>query len=385
MCRIDPRQYLTSLGIQGFAAGGRIPDSGDADDRGTGVDGMSYATGRAALRLELAERMAHTEYCSNFALVRAVTGLDPQKDPAAWRAFYDAWDIDFIWSTDDGPVGWDQRGRVTDMGHAEFLEGGIDRREPSRSPFNDAEEVLQFDAVAEYGLPDIQELTDYYERAWTQGQASYPGQVFTGGYYQTIMSGAIAAFGWEMLLQAAADRPRFAKVLDSFYRLTRRSVEAWAGTSADVFIQHDDFVWSAGLFLHPSIYREVIIPRYAELWKILHDAGKMVLFCSDGDFTCFIHDIIEAGADGLIFEPMTDVDLIAERYGKTHVIIGSKVDCRTLTFGSRDQIRNEVDATVAVARRCPGFVCAVGNHIPSNVPLDNALYYMDYLGSRWKR
>lgn len=369
----------------GSATGGRIPDRRDAADRVGEVCEMSYGTGIKALRMEFADRIAHTEYCSNYALVRQVTGLDPQKDPQAWRAFYDAWSIDFIWSTDDGPVGWGQRGRVTDMGHAEFLEGGIDRRAATQSPFTKPDEVLAFDAVEEYGLPDLSDLTEYYERSWTKAQAALPGQVLTGGYYQTIMSGAIAAFGWEMLLEAAADRAGFARVLDSFYRLTRRSVEAWANTSAEVFIQHDDFVWSAGLFLHPSVYREVIIPRYAELWKILHDAGKIVLFCSDGDFTCFVDDIIRAGADGLIFEPITDIDIIAERYGKTHVIIGSKVDCRTLTFGTRDRIRDEVDATIRVARGCPGFVFAVGNHIPSNVPIDNALYYMDYLSSQWKR
>lgn len=346
---------------------------------------MSYAIGMAAMRLQWAERIAHTEYHSNYALIRAVTGKDPQTDPSAWREFNDAWQLDFIWHTNDGPVDWATKGRVTDMGHAEFLEGGIDRRDTVVCPFRDVEEVLSFDAVEEYGLPDESALVDYYEKVYQDGQAANPNQVFTGGYYKTIVSGAIQAFGWDMLLEAAADRSRFARVLDSFFQLTLHHVRAWAKTSAPVFIQHDDFVWTSGPFLHPDFYRAEIIPRFARLWEVLHEAGKIVLFCSDGCWTPFIDDIAVAGADGFIFERLTDLDYTVDRYGKTHVIISSKVDCRTLTFGTREQIQAEVDATLPLARKCPGFVFAVGNHIPSNVPVDNALWYFDYLSNHWGR
>ncbi len=347
---------------------------------------MSYDIGLAAIRLQAPERLAHTEYCSNYSLVRAVTGLDPRSDgDDAWRAFHDAWELDFLWNTNDGPVGWEKRGRVTDMGHAVFLEGGTDWRDTVHCPFKNAEEALSFDAVEEYGLPDMAELVQHYENQYRAGQENHPNQVFPGGYYRTIMSGAIQTFGWEMLLEAAFDRPRFDKVLESFFRLTLHHLKAWAKTSIKVFIQHDDFVWTQGPFLHPDFYRAAIIPRFKQLWQVLHDAGKTVLFCSDGTFTEFFDDLAAAGADGFIFEPTTSLEYAVERFGQTHVIASSKVDCRTLTFGSKEQIKHEVDATIKLARVCPGFICAVGNHIPSNVPVDNALYYMDYLRKSWRR
>jgi len=61
------------------------------------------------------------------------------------------------------------------------------------------------------------------------------------------------------------------------------------------------------------------------------------------------------------------------------------VDCRTLTFGGPDDIRAEIDATLEIAARCPGLFIAVGNHIPGNVPVDNALFYFDYLRRHWLR
>ncbi|NIA15040.1 MAG: hypothetical protein GWP08_13285 [Nitrospiraceae bacterium] len=339
---------------------------------------MSYAIGIDTLRLRPTERIAHTDYCSNDALRRHLTATPGVR-------FEDALGLDFIWSTDDGPVPWEERGRVTDMGHAEFLENGSDKRQPGVCPFQNVEEVLTFDAVEEYGLPDFDELVVYYENAYHQAQARHPNQVFPGGYYKTIVSGAIQAFGWDMLLMAAADQERFERVLDSFFRLTLHHVKAWAQTSIEVFINHDDMVWTEGAFMAPDFYRRAIFPRYQALWQVLRDAGKIVLFCSDGDFGAFVDDIAGAGAHGFIFEPMMDLDPIVAKYGKTHVIVGSKVDCRTLTFGRHEEIRAEVDATLALARECPGFVFAVGNHIPSNVPLENAVFYLDYLREHVRR
>jgi uroporphyrinogen-III decarboxylase len=162
-------------------------------------------------------------------------------------------------------------------------------------------------------------------------------------------------------------------------------VRAQARTGIEVYINHDDMVWSEGPFMAPEFYRRVIFPRYAELWKPLKAAGKKVLFCSDANFTMFIDDIFAAGADGIIFEPMTSLDYAVEKYGRSKVIIGSKVDCRTLTFGTKAQIQAEIDATLQLAFGCPGFVMAVGNHIPSNVPVDHALFYFDYLRRHWTR
>ncbi len=105
-------------------------------------------------------------------------------------------------------------------------------------------------------------------------------------------------------------------------------------------------VWSQGAFMYPDFYRTAIFPRYKKLWQTLHEAGKTVLFCSDGDFTEFIDDIADAGADGFIFEPMTSLDYAVEKYGKTKVIVSSKVDCRTMTFGRKERhpLRDRRDA-----------------------------------------
>ena len=345
---------------------------------------MSYQIGIDTLNLRPTPRLAHTEYCSNGALKRAVTGL-PDDHPEREAEFVRRWDYDFIWSTNNGPVPWEDRGRTTDMGHSDFLEGGIDRRQPKPCPFKTVEEALAFDAVAEYGFTDMDRLVAYYDDTYRQARQRFPEQVWTGGYYRTLFSGAIAIFGWDMLLQAAAYRDRFTRVIESIFQQTLHHTQAWARTSIEAFMCHDDMVWSQGPFMHPEFYRAEIFPRYKALWSVLKDAGKKAVFTSDGDWGVFVKDIVEAGADALCFEPMTALEPVVERYGRTHCIISSKVDARTLTFGSREQIQDEIDATLSLAERCAGFMFAVGNHIPSNIPVESALFYLDYLQAHWDR
>jgi len=345
---------------------------------------MSRQIAIDVVNLRPTPRPAHTEYLDHTALIREVSGSDDARTQESRRALYDAWDYDLLWSTNDGPVKWSQRGRVTDMGHAEYAENGTDRRDTVTCPFEDAREVLAFDAVEEYGLPLFDELVRHYEQAYTTRSAQFPNQVNTGGYYKSVMSGAIQAFGWEMLLLAAADADRFARVLASFADLTLHHVKAWCETSIEVFIQHDDFVWTEGPFMAPAFYRHAIIPHYKRFWDTLHAAGKKVLFCSDGRWDMFMDDIAAAGADGFIFEPCNPFADVVRRFGRTHCLVGSAVDCRTMTFGTWAQVQAEMDATFALTDRCAGLMWAVGNHLPSNIPLPIMRRYMAYLQRNWQ-
>ena len=341
---------------------------------------MSVDIAMANIRLESCPRWGHTQYSLNYHhdFLTRHTGLAPG-DPQLARRANDLFEFDLNWSTNDGMVDWGAQGRTTDMGHASYAADGSDQREPVASPFKTAEEVWAFDAVEEYGLPDFGAQVQTYEDRLRQSRQTYPNQLTTGGYYRTIVSGAIAAFGWDMLLLAAADPVRMEKVFDSFFRRTLFHMKAWAETSVETVIQHDDFVWTGGCFMHPDIYREVIIPRYAELWKPLHAAGKKVLFCSDGDFTELAGDITGAGADGFIFEPCMDFGHMVDDFGQTHCLVGSFVDCRDLTFGPWEKVQADIDRTFERLADCKGAIVAVGNHLPPNIPGDMLDRYFEYV------
>ena len=324
---------------------------------------MSYERGMAAFNLQMPDEIPHTQYITHPEWLKVVQ--QRQGKPNAWWA--ELLDFDYVWSV-DGPE-WD-RGRWTDMGHAIYQADGSDFRQPKESPFSVLEDIYNLDMEAEYGKIDHKAQVEKY-RAWF-AEARKGTYVTSGGTYKTVVSFAIAAFGWENLLVAAGmDPDRFGQMLNRWADYLMTFVDAWCETDIEVYHTHDDMVWTAGAVFKPEFYRTYVFPNYKRMWDKARDAGKKILFTSDGGYSEFIDDIAAAGAQGFVFEPTTDLAYICKKYGKTHVIIGN-ADCRVLMFGSKQDIYNEVKRCMDLGRNCPGYFFAIGNHIAPNIPIENA-------------
>ena len=205
------------------------------------------------------------------------------------------------------------------------------------------------------------------------------------GVYITCMSGLIDLFGWDLLLTAAAVDPEgFGAVADRYASWIQQYMNALAKCDSPVVMVHDDIVWTEGPFLHPEWYRKYVFPNYRKYLQPLLEAGKKVLFTSDGDYTVFIDDVAACGFHGFVMEPTTNMEYIAQRYGQTHSFVGN-ADTRILLSGSREDIYREVKRCMDIGKRCPGFFMAVGNHIPANTPVDHALWYNEFYQQMSKR
>lgn len=352
---------------------------------------MSYADGWSAINLEMPPRVPHTEYSveNHWDVVRAMTGIDvgpgsaPEKQRQASLAFMHECNYDFRWNTLlHTQLFGDYRTR---MGHAEYAAGGTDWDTQIFCPFQTPEEVLRFNFEHAYGVPDRGEWKRKFEEHFRQACQDTPDMVNMTGIYSTTISGMLEIFGWEMLLLAAGTN------LADFGELTNRYAawilpyfEALADADVPVVMIHDDIVWSSGPIFSPQYYRSFIFPNYKKLFSPLRDAGKKIMYTSDGNYSLFIDDIAGCGVNGFIMEPMTDMAYVAEKYGKTHVFIGN-ADTRVLLSGTRDQIRAEVERCLAIGKPHPGFFLATGNHIPSNTPVENVLYYFEVYNELSKR
>jgi len=342
---------------------------------------MSYEDGWAAINLEMPKRIPRTEYSASghWELVKAVTGIDvsadspPELQQRASAAFIRAWNYDFIWSAhmSHGEFGE----LLTNMGHAVYAAGGVDYDDNIQCPFSDPEEVLNFDPWERLGERDKRELIRRFEEYYKKGRESFPDAVNTTGIYITMISAFTALFGWDLQLMAAGIDPKgFGDMANRYAGWIQQYFDALAETSIPLVLIHDDIVWSSGPIYNPAWYREYVFPNYRKYFAPLLAGGKKILFCSDGNFDEFVDDIADAGVHGFIFEPMTSLEAIAAKYGKTHVIIGN-ADTRVLLTGTKERIRAEVERCMSAGRECPGFFLAVGNHIPPNTPVENALYY----------
>ena len=155
------------------------------------------------------------------------------------------------------------------------------------------------------------------------------------GVYITLISGFIDLFGWDMLLLAAGvDPTRFGDLANRYASWMQQYYDALAEADVPCIMMHDDIVWSSGPIFRPAWYREYVFPNYKKYLAPILESGKKIMYTSDGNFNEFIDDIADAGVHGFVFEPMTSLETIVERYGQTHVIIGN-ADTRILLFGSK--------------------------------------------------
>lgn len=337
---------------------------------------MSYAAALSALNLEMTGRVPRTEYSvhQHWPLVARVTGIDTTVEAnreSASRAFLRAWDYAFMWRTLNNY----QITVRTDMGHAVYADGGTDYRTAGTCPFATPEQVLAFDPLAV--LPDepMDVIVARSNEAYRQESSRWSDCLTTAGCYHTIFSGLIDIFGWDMLLLAGGTDPvGLGRVVDRYGQWMLRYYQAWAKSEAPVIMSHDDICWTAGPVFAPDWYRRFVFPWYAKFWQPIKAAGKKVMFTSDGTYHMFFDDIVSAGADCVVMEPTSDMALFAEKYGRTHGFVGN-ADTRVLLTGTKADIYAEVKRCMDIGRRCPGFIMAVGNHIPANTPVDNALYY----------
>lgn len=342
---------------------------------------MSYSDGYAAIALESPARIPRTEYSLSYHydLLSLIGGTKINADTPrqtrmkAVQDLYKAWNFDFFWNTNIFKDIF--HGTGTFMGHAAYASGGSDFNDNTYSSFKDAESVLAFDSAEYFGAIDMKAAVDANNKAYREACESQPDGVNMNGIYVSCISGLLDLFGWTHLLEAAGLDPEgFGRVTKQYGRFIYPYFESLALSDAPVVMVHDDIVWTSGPFIHPDWYRRYVFPTLKRCIAPLIEAGKKVMFTADGNYTMFLDDITGCGVNGFVMEPLTDLAAAAEKYGKTHCLIGN-ADTRILLMGTKEDIYNEVKRCMDIGRYCPGFFMAVGNHIPANTPLENVLWY----------
>lgn len=345
---------------------------------------MSLKNGMSALRMEMPDRIPRTEYSAHFhwKLVEKVTGMNvdskstEQIKEKASSQFVKEWDYGMFWNILTHNNVFD--GKYTKLGHAEYMADSEDFSSEISQLLEDPEEVFSFDPFEVYGVKDKKILTKEYDENYEKMCLEYPDTVNMTGIYVTCISGALEILGWDTLLMAAGmDSKEFGEFLRRYEKWIGQYFEALAECKAETIMIHDDITWTSGAFLAPEFYREYVFAAYKRLFAPLLEAKKRILFTSDGNYTEFMQDIAECGVHGFVFEPCMDLEQICSQYGKTHVLVGN-ADTRILLMGNKEDIRQEVKRCIDLGRDCPGYFMAVGNHIPANTPIENALWYNEF-------
>lgn len=190
-----------------------------------------------------------------------------------------------------------------------------------------------------------------------------------------LMEPLIAKIGIDAIGRHAYRSPDFLeKICKTIMKVPYEKMRFLCKTDAPVIIIPDDCAYKGRPILSPRMYEKFIIPHFSKVIKMAHDAGKLVIFHSDGKVEPYYNLLIEAGLDAhQSIEPVAGNNLaeIKQTYGDRLSFIGN-IDCsRLLPYGSRYEVIEAVKDCLRVGAPGGGYMFSPCTDLTDSCTLEN--------------
>ena len=269
-------------------------------------------------------------------------------------------------------VTWDEwgRGRIWDDAeqYAEYLY-----------PLQDAEKV---DEILAYPWPDYDEAYRYAGLKDQVAQMHGQGYAVVGGLEESIFEIAWQLRSMDRLFEEIITNDEKAAVL--LDQITNRrvvSAQGFAAAGIDVLALGDDVAMQTGLLMSKRMFRQWFKPRLAKIIQAAREVEPevKVWYHSDGKINDLVPDLIEIGVD--ILNPVqpecVDHAWIKATYGDRLSFSGGLGVQSVLPFGTPDEVREHVRATIATLGEGGGLIVGPSHVIERDVPMENILAMLE--------
>lgn len=332
------------------------------------------------------EKGPSKETLNHAGLIALASGIDPFADTQeAYLRAYENLGIDIVNRVPNAnaPIPLRQ-GEIRDLGNG-YIQSSLGMYDTvcrERYPFKSVDEFL--DAKPDQITPSYEELITPVPHKCTKEDINLRENLLgeRGVYYYqlytTLFMWGVEYLGWEVFMLASALDELYLKelFLDKVFPLSQELTKTQCAASGPFVFHHDDLADARGPVFHPEWYDKYIFSRYPDLWQIVKDSGKKLIFVADGNMEPFFNQLREAGVDGVMLEnPATDFDAILEAF-HDKIIIGG-VDTKVLTFKDPDAIRTHIHDIHNKVKGIPGFVISTPGGLHGNIPLENLEAYFD--------
>jgi uroporphyrinogen decarboxylase len=257
--------------------------------------------------------------------------------------------------------------------------------DPVHSPLADATGIREIDqhldAIRSYDKPAHLD-TSYDELAGKarrlREETDYLLVGFFGGH---IFQACQSLRGWDTFLLDLLINRSFAEALMD--RLVQANIERFeryaetVGQYVDVIQFEDDLGMQDRPLLRPELYRQVVKPYHARLFRFVKSrCDAYLLLHTDGAVAPFIPDFIEMGVDVLnpvqVSAAGMDTRTLKREFGDGIVFWGGGCDSqRILPFGTPQEVADEVKRRIDDLAPGGGFVFAPIHNIQTEVPPEN--------------
>ena len=213
-----------------------------------------------------------------------------------------------------------------------------------------------------------------------------------GRFNNPIFEQAFMLRGMEQLFMDMALDPDFVGVLmdkltDIAVSLIEVGLKACGEYLTILRLAGDDMGQQGGTLLSPAMFRSIIKPRFARLYREAKDMlrqynpdGKMMAH-TDGDVYPFIPDYIEMGLD--VLNPLQpyvaemEHDKIKGEFGERLSFHGGIDLQKVLPFGTPGEVRAEAVKTMHALGVGGGYILAPTHYLLPDVPPENVIALRD--------
>jgi uroporphyrinogen decarboxylase len=173
------------------------------------------------------------------------------------------------------------------------------------------------------------------------------------------------------LMDLATESKEMVRLMDDLLAFNLRWIDKWTTLEYDGLHFADDWGAQHSLMIKPAKWRRIFKPRYAEMFKRVHDAGMDVWYHTDGHINDIFGDLIEIGVDVINCQvPVVGRDWIAANV-RGKVAIRTDIDRQhVMPFASPAGVKEEVYRTFEAYGTPDGGIIACGEVGP-DVPLEN--------------
>jgi hypothetical protein len=173
------------------------------------------------------------------------------------------------------------------------------------------------------------------------------------------------------LMDLASGSPGLERLMDGLLAFNLRWIDRWTQLDYDGLHFADDWGSQVGLMINPKQWRQLFKPRYAEMFRLVRQAGMDVWFHSDGKINAILPDLVEIGVTVINCQNrLVGHDWIAHNL-RGMVVFRTDIDRqKVLPYGSPAEVKEEVHRTLAACGTSKGGIIACGE-IGPDVPLGN--------------
>jgi uroporphyrinogen decarboxylase len=259
--------------------------------------------------------------------------------------------------------------------------------DPVHAPLAAASGVQDIDAclaqIEAYDRPDHLDAT--YEELAHKARAlrASSERLLVGFFGGHVFQAAQSLRGWDtFLIDLLANRPFAEALLDRLAEANVRRFARYAQTVApyvDVIHFEDDLGMQDRPLLRPSLYREVVKPYHARLFRFARSqCDALLLLHTDGAVAPLIPDFIDMGIDALnplqVSAAGMEPKQLKREFGRDIAFWGGGCDSQVvLPFATPQQVADEVKRRIDELAPGGGFVFGPIHNVQAGVPPENVL------------